>query len=179
MTYRIAMLLVLALVACRRDPVLSPAGVPARPDSAIAALYRAGLAFGDSRGAVTARLGGPDSANTSASPNRHDTTVTDTVRFVRYGRLAYIFLQPARAQHEFLLQVESSAPGRPDLRPLAIGRSSADAIRSRLGAAVRTDSLADTLAFWYTNAGEAADDMVGLYLVRDTLRLVRWVPYVD
>lgn len=179
MRFRITIGLLLALGACRSDPVLAPSGGAGDGDAAVGELYDAGLLFGQTREAVSRRLGRPDSSSVTPSPNRHDTTATDTVRYLRYGRLAYIFLQPAGAQHEFLLEVESAAPGRPDLRPLAIGRSTAAAVRARLGEAGRTDTAADTLAFWYTKPGESADDMVGLFLVRDTLRLVRWQPYVD
>jgi len=177
---RLTLLLLVALAACgKAEPVLGPGESLAAGDSAVASLYRAGLSFGATRLEVSRRLGRPDSTSIAPSPNRHDTTATDTVRFLGFGRLAYIFLQPARAQHEFLLQVETGDPGRPDLRPILIGRTPAGEVRTRLGEPSRTDTLADTLALWYTNPGEAADDMVGLYLLHDTLRLVRWVPYVD
>lgn len=174
-------LALLALAACRNDPVLAPSGAeaPARSGDAVTGIYEAGLAFGATRRDVTRRLGRPDSAHTAPSPNRHDTTATDTVRYLQYRGLAYIFLQPAAAEHEFLLEVESTAPGRPDLGPILIGRSTPADVRARLGEAGRTDTAADTLALWYTRPGESADDMVGLFHVRDTLRLVRWQPYVD
>ena len=180
-------LALLALAACRSDPVLAPsgaeapsrAGAPSSASAAITGIYEAGLAFGAARRDVTRRLGRPDSAHTAPSPNRHDTTATDTVRYLRYRGIAYIFLQPAGAAHEFLLEVESTAPGRPDLGPLRIGRSTPAEVRARLGEAGRTDTVADTLALWYARPGESADDMVGLFHVRDTLRLVRWQPYVD
>jgi hypothetical protein len=180
-------LALLALAACRSDPVLAPSGAeaPVRAEApraggdAVTRIYEAGLAFGATRRDVVRRLGRPDSAHTAPSPNRHDTTATDTVRYLRYRGLAYIFLQPAAAAHEFLLEVESTAPGRPDLGPLSIGRSTPADVRALLGEAGRTDTVADTLALWYTRPGESADDMVGLFHVRDTLRLVRWQPYVD
>ena len=172
-------LLLLAVTACRREPVLAPSGTPGDSSAAIAVLYDAGLSFGATRAALARRLGRADSMSTRPFPNRHDTTATDTVRYLGYGGLAYIFLQPAQARHEFLLQVESTLPGRPDIRPLRIGSSTAASVRGRLGAAGRTDTLADSVALWYTRPGEAADDMVGLYFLRDTLRLVRWQPYVD
>lgn len=174
-------LALLALAACRNDPVLAPSGAeaPAISGDAVSGIYEAGLAFGATRRDVTRRLGRPDSAHTAPSPNRHDTTATDTVRYLRYRGLAYIFLQPAAAAHEFLLEVESTEPGRPDLGTILIGRSTPAAVRARLGEADRTDTIADTLALWYTRPGESAADMVGLFHVRDTLRLVRWQPYVD
>lgn len=184
---RISALALLALAACRSDPVLAPSGADApagaqaqaRSGDAITGIYEAGLAFGATRRDVTRQLGRPDSTHTAPSPNRHDTTATDTVRYLRYRGIAYIFLQPAGAAHEFLLEVESTAPGRPDLGPLRIGRSTPAEVRARLGEAGRTDTAADTLALWYARPGESADDMVGLFHVRDTLRLVRWQPYVD
>ncbi len=172
-------LLLLAVSACRSEPVLAPSGPPGDSSAAIAGLYDAGLSYGATRPTVTRALGRADSVSTRPFPNRHDTTATDTVRYLGYGGLAYIFLQPARARHEFLLQAESTLPGRPDIRPLRIGSSTAASVRTLLGSAGRTDTLADSVALWYTRPGEAADDMVGLYFLRDTLRLVRWQPYVD
>jgi hypothetical protein len=136
------------------------------------------MTFGTTRESIVGRLGAPNRTTAEAEPNRHDASVTDTIRTLYYDELTFTFLEAGGNGREFLLEVDASGD-RPGIPGLAIGRSTRREIVAALGEPQRVDTLADTLALAYATPGEGAEDMVALLTVSDVLRRVRWAPYVD
>ena len=151
---------------------------PAPSDASVTTVYAAGMSFGTTRDSIARRLGAPDRTSVEAEPNRHDASVTDTIRTFYYDDLTFTFLEAGGSGREFLLEVDASG-SRPPLPGLAIGRSTRGDIVTALGEPQRVDTIADTLALAYATPGEGAEDVVALLTVGDVLRRVRWAPYVD
>ena len=177
-----ARLAVVALLAgCSaggQERAVEDAPVPAESEASVATVYAAGLTFGTTRDSVTGRLGAPDRSTAEPEPNRHDASVTDTIRTLRYDDLAFTFLEAGGSGREFLVEVDATGR-RPPLPGLAIGRSTRSDIVAALGEPQRVDTITDTLALAYATPGEGAENVVALLTVGDVLRRVRWAPYVD
>ena len=154
------------------------APVPAESEASVATVYAAGLTFGTTRDSVTGRLGAPHRSTVEPEPNRHDPSVTDTIRALRYDDLVFTFLEAGGSGSEFLVQVDATG-SRPPLPGLRIGRSTRSDIVAALGEPQRVDTMADTVALAYATPGEGAENVVALLTVGDLLRRVRWAPYVD
>lgn len=151
---------------------------PAPPPASVTSVYAAGLTFGATSDSVVRRLGPPRRLMVEPEPNRHDASVTDTIRTVHYDDLTFTFLEAGGSGREFLVEVDAIG-ARPPLPGLAIGRSTRSEIVAALGEPQRVDTIADTLGLVYATPGEGAEDMVALLTVADVLRRVRWAPYVD
>ena len=156
----------------------APAPAAAGPATTVENLYDAGMTFGSTRDSIVQRIGRPERTTTETEPNRHDPSVTDTIRTLHYDELTFTFLEAGGSGREFLLEVDASGR-RPQLPGLAIGRSVRGDITAALGEPQRVDTIADTLALVYATTGPGAENIVALLTVDDTLRRVRWAPYVD
>lgn len=169
------------LVGCATGgvrPAADPVPEPATPAASVTSIYSAGMTFGATRDGVVRRLGTPGRITAEPEPNRHDASLTDTIRTLYYDDLTFTFLEAGGSGREFLVEVDAIG-ARPPLPGLAIGRSTHGEIVAALGEPQRLDTIADTLALAYATPGEGAEDVVALLTVADVLRRVRWAPYVD
>ena len=166
---------VLLLAACAgRGSVYSG---PTGPE-AVAALYERIGMHGETPAAVRRSLGEPQRVERDTVANRHgygtDTTITMLHRGWRHDFLAL------GASGTVILTGRETIDGAVGFPAgLRIGLTTASQLRARLGAPHDTDTVADTTVLSWRHPAMEADSYVELAVVRDTVRMVRWVPYVD
>lgn len=140
---------------------------PAR-DSVLKALEDYGLWFGDDRATVISRLGAPDRIEATASQ-----TPGDSIFALRYA--AASFELSRGADHiEMLHEIRAWGP-LPDLsKVVSLGATTRSDLLAKLGLSdYRSQTLADSSILSYA-LPERPTDLIEFYIVRDTLRLLRW-----
>lgn len=147
--------------------------------SPVERIYDYGLSFGESIAEIEETLGAPTSADTSVEPNRHVRNAADSLFVLRYDRLTFELNRPGPVDRELLTSVALTDADRELPGGVRIGTTTRYDLTSDLGAPESTRSRRDTTILSYTPPSRAADRSVEFHLVDDTLRRVRWVPYVD
>lgn len=149
------------------------------PISSVERIYDYGLSFGEGLAEIEGTLGPPASVDTSLEPNRHVRDATDSLFVLRYDGLAFELNRPGPVDGELLTSVAMTAADRELPGGVRIGATTRNDLADDLGAPESTRSRGDTVVLSYLPPGAAADRFVEFHLVGDTLRRVRWVPYVD
>lgn len=150
-----------------------------RVTSPVERIYDYGLSFGESLAAIERTLGPPPAADTSLEPNRHVRDATDSLFVLHYDGLTFELNRPGPVDGELLASVAMTAADRELPGGVRIGTTARDDLVGDLGVPENTRSRGDTVVLSYTPPGVAADRFVEFHLVGDTLRRVRWAPYVD
>lgn len=147
--------------------------------SPVERLYDYGLSFGGSLSEIERTLGAPASVDTSLEPNRHVREATDSLFVLRYDGLTFELNRPGPVDRELLTSVAMTAADRELPGGVHIGSTTRDELSGEFGAPESARSRGDTTVLSYTPPGRAAERFVEFHLAGDTLRRVRWVPYVD
>ncbi len=145
---------------------------------AVAALYdRIGM-HGDTPAAVRRSLGEPLRVDRNTVPNRHGYG-TDTAITMVHPRWRHEFLALGASGNVLLLGAETTDPTVTFPGGITIGTTTGEVARTRLGPPEAEEARGDsTIATWRHPTHEA-ESYVELAVLRDTVRLLRWVPYVD
>lgn len=146
--------------------------------SSIERIYDYGLSFGEGLSEIETTLGAPASVDTSLEPNRHVRDAIDSLFVLRYDGLTFELNRPGPVDGEFLTSVAMTTADRELPGGVRIGATTRADLADDLGAPASTRSRGDTVVLSYAPTG-AADRFVEFHLAGDTLRRVRWVPYVD
>ena len=163
--------------ACGGGAATDVQPTPVTGDSARVALYDAHLDIGTSRIEVRRNLGQPDSVIGMTRPNRHGAG-TDSVISYGYGKWTFEFLRTENGQ-EFLTGAETTDSTHPLPGDIRIGRTDVQQLLVRLGEPELVTRHGDTTLHNYPRPGEAANSTLQVKLVADTVRSIRWIPYVD
>lgn len=147
--------------------------------SPVERIYNYGMSFGESRSEIEEALGTPLSADTTLEQNRHVRDATDSLFVFRYAGLTFTLNRPGPVDGELLTSVSMTSADRELPGGVRIGTTTRDDLTSRLGTPESTRPRGDTTVLSYRPPGRAADRFVDFHLVGDTLRRVRWIPYVD
>lgn len=147
--------------------------------SPVERVYDHGLSFGESLAEIERTLGAPASVDTSLESNRHVRDATDSLFVLRYDGLTFALNRPGPVDGELLTSVGMTAADRELPGGVRIGTTTRVALSAGLGAPNSTRSRGDTTILTYMPPGRAADRFVEFHLAGDTLRRVRWIPYVD
>lgn len=142
-------------------------------------IYDYGVSFGGSLAEIEGALGAPLSADTSLEQNRHVRDATDSLFVLRYDGLSFELNRPGPVDRELLTSVAMTAADRGLPGGMRIGTTTRGDLTGALGAPESTRSRGDTTILSYTPPDRAADRFVEFHLAGDTLRQVRWIPYVD
>ncbi|MFW6088906.1 MAG: hypothetical protein ACODAB_04075 [Gemmatimonadota bacterium] len=142
-------------------------------------IYDFGLSFGGSVSEITESLGAPTSVDTSVQENRHVPEETDSLFALEYAGLGFELNRPGPVDRDLLTGVSLTSPDRELPGGLRVGVTTDVDLRRRLGEAESRRSRGDTTVLSYAVPGEAANRFVEFLVARDTLRRIRWVPYVD
>lgn len=162
-----------------RSPAAQFAAAPAElPDSNVARAFHLGRSHGSSRTEITARLGDPANVRVELVPNRHGAG-TDSLIRLDYGSRAYWLRRPAGSARELLELVELTARGQPIAGGIVVQRTTFDQLRDRLGQPQQGERRGDTLMVTYRAPGAGPEELIRFDLVRDVVRRVIWIFYVD
>lgn len=161
------------------DTVIEDGETDLRVTSPVERIYDYGLSFGESRSAIEETLGTPLSADTSLEQNRHVRDATDSLFVLRYAGLTFALNRPGPVDGDLLTSVGMTSADRELPGGVRIGSTTRDHLTRRLGTPESTRPRGDTTILSYTPPGRAAERFVEFHVVRDTLRRVRWIPYVD
>lgn len=161
------------------DTVTEPGDTSAQRTTAIERIYDFGLSFGGSVSEITGSLGAPTSVDTSVQENRHVPEESDSLFALEYSGLEFKLNRPGPVDRDLLTSVSLSSPERDLPGGLRVGATTGTALTRSLGEAESTRSRGDTMVLSYAVPGDAADRFVEFHVARDTLRRVRWIPYVD
>ncbi len=140
----------------------------------IRSLYDNGTAGIASRQDAIRRFGAPTRLEvTEVNPTSRDSMIVVT----HPGRL-HRFLRSGARRRDFLVEAQLSQPGATLPGPIRIGRTT----RADLAALPAWDeetTTGDTTVVAWKRPDELTPSWVEVSLVRDTVRLVRWLPYVE
>lgn len=150
-----------------------------RGTSPVERIYDYGLSFGESISEIEETLGAPLGADTSLEQNLHVREATDSLFVLRYPGLTFELNRPGPVDGDLLTSVGMTSADRELPGGVRIGTTTRDHLTSRLGAPESTRTRVDTTISSYIPPGRAAERFVEFHVVRDTLRRVRWIPYVD
>jgi len=167
--------------AARQDvepPRVTPSANPATEDSLVLALFDYGLAFGETRAAIAGALGAPTHTASRTTENPY-TPTTDSLFDLAYPGLRFWLMRLGADGRELLGNVELTAAERVLPGGVRCGSTSRETLTRLLGEPRRVDVLGDTLVMSYPRPIADAEEFVQLYVVRDTVRMVRWALYVD
>lgn len=145
---------------------------------AVAALYERIDMHGQSPAAVRRSLGEPLRVDRDTVPNRHGYG-TDTVIVLVHDGWRHMFLALGASDRVLLTGVETTDRAVTLPAGIRVGETTDAQVRARLGAPEREEAVVDTTVLSWRHPTMEAESFVELALVRDTVRLVRWVPYVD
>lgn len=161
------------------DTVIEDGESDDRATSPVERIYDYGLRFGESRSEIEEALGAPLSADTSLEQNRHVRDATDSLFVLRYAGLTFELNRPGPVTGELLTSVGMTSADRELPGGVRIGTTTRNHLTSRLGTPESTRPRGDTTILSYTPPGRAAERFVEFHVAGDTLRRVRWIPYVD
>ncbi len=147
-------------------------------DSLLQTVYDYGLAFGETRAQITAKLGLPQSAFPRTTQNTY-TAATDSIFDVRYPGLRFWIIRLGADGREFLggVQVTDSTPVLPG--GIRCHLTTRQTVRELLGDPSHSTYAGDTLVAYYARLSIGPDEYVQFRFLLDTLRLVHWDLYVD
>ena len=151
---------------------------PRARDSLLQALFDYGLAFGETRAALMAGLGAPASAHTSTTEDPY-TATTDTLFELRYPGLRFRLLFVSGDGREFLTNVELVGTDRELPAGIRCQVTTRATLARLLGKPDHAHVLGDTVVISYPRPTIGAEEYTQFYVVRDTVRQVRWALYVD
>lgn len=153
----------------------SSAGVgPSRDTRTISALYDAGTKGLENRRDALRRFGPP----TALEVTEVVRTSRDSVIVVTHPGRLHRFVRSGARRRDFLVEAQLSQPGATLPGPIRIGRTT----RADLAALPASDeetTTGDTVVVAWKRPDELTASWVEVSLVRDTVRLVRWLPYVE
>lgn len=153
-------------------------GRPPEPVT-VGELFQSGLRFGTTRAEIREALGAPREVDVRTAPNRHVRDATDSLITLRYDGLSFGLNRPGPVERDLLTEVDLTDAGVPLPGALRLGGTSVLEAATLLGPPDATRTAGDTTVNEYAVPGEGAEDRVELHFVGDTLRRVRWSPYVD
>lgn len=188
-TALVASLALLVLAAC------TPAGSPAIlldgamtpvaftsptavADSNVARFIEVGRSAGTSRREITRALGDPRSTRAELTPNRHQPGNDSLIR-LDYGSRVFWVRRPVGGDRELLEVAEFSAPGARVGNGVIVDRTSFEDLRERFGQPYGGERRGDTLMVSYRLPGAGLHESVRFDLVKERVRRVVWVFYVD
>ena len=148
------------------------------PDSNVARVFHVGRSVGSSRREITATLGFPDSMRAEPVPNRHGPGLDSLFR-LDYGTRIYWVRRPANADHELLEIVEILDRNQPFPGGIVVNKTSFEELRARLGQPIEGKKRGDTLMVTYRAPGDGAEEFIRFDLVKEIVRRVVWIFYVD
>jgi hypothetical protein len=147
-------------------------------DSNVARFIAVGRSAGASRREITGALGDPRSMRAELTPNRHQPGSDSLIR-LDYGSRVYWVRRPVGSSRELLEVVEFSEPGLRVGDGVVVDRTSFDDLRSRFGQPYGGERRGDTLMVSYRLPGAGIHETVRFDLVRERVRRVVWIFYVD
>lgn len=147
---------------------------PSADAHTIRSLYDNGTAGIANRQDAIRRFGAP----TRLEVTEVDATSRDSMIVVTHPGRLHRFLRSGARRRDFLVEAQLSQPGATLPGPIRIGRTTR-ADLATLPAWDEETTTGDTVVVAWKRPGEDAASWVEVSLVRDTVRLVRWLPYVD
>lgn len=178
---------VVSLAACgraatgpRRSSSLAPdtRSSATLPDTNVARIFHWGRSVGSSRREISTRLGDPVSVRVEPTPNRHGPGL-DSIFRLDYGTRVYWVRRPAGSERELLELAEYTERGQRLAGDVVIQKTTFEQLRERFGQPIEGKRRGDTLMVTYRAPGEGADEFVRFDLVKDIVRRVVWIFYVD
>jgi hypothetical protein len=191
----LVLLSALALCACARTseregsasrtahvPDATP-GLPSTPnstevsarDSVLKLLDDYGRSFGEDRASVISRLGTPHHVATRVALDgtRMALGGADSTIVLRYLYASFELSLPKADYPETLwtIRVWGRLPGLPPM--ISFGSTTRSDVTTMLGPPDYSDMIADSTVLSY-GSPKAATDLINLYMVRDTLRVLEW-----
>ena len=151
----------------------------ANRDSLVSAMAAVGRSFGESRAALRASLGPPDSVTTQVLANRHVAGETDSGFVWWYRGRRFGVLRPGPVGRDLLLSTDLWDPSQSLPGGIRVDRTRWESVEPVLAPASRQEMGADTAVLVYLWPPDGAADEVRFMFVADTLRRVTWVFYVD
>jgi hypothetical protein len=148
------------------------------PDSNVARVFHVGRSHGSTRDELAARFGEPDAVRVDTVPNRHGPG-TDSLFKLDYGSRIYWVRRPANMDREILELVEIFERNQPLAGGVVVNRTTFEQLRDKLGQPLEGKRSGDTLMVTYRAPGEGADEYVRFDLVKDVVRRVVWIFYVN
>lgn len=147
-------------------------------DSALISIHKLGRSFGETRSGIRRRLGAPLYSSAEVSRSRYSPGMDSVIRWSYSGR-SFSIIRVAFDTREFLLKTEITDPHERLPAGIRIGQSTRREIVAAFGSADAEKTVADTLVLSITPPSQVYEDVVDFYLVRGTLRKIRWFFYVD
>jgi hypothetical protein len=147
-------------------------------DSALVAVHKFGSRFGETRGAIRQALGAPPHRSAEVPHSRYAAGMDSVIKWSYPGR-SFSIIRVAFDTREFLLKTEIT--DRQERLParIRIGQSTKREIITAFGATNTEETVADTLILSFSPPWQFYEDTIDFYLVRGTLRKIRWFFYVD
>jgi hypothetical protein len=176
--------LAIGAVACGRTaapPLTMPEPSPVArtaPDSNVARVFHLGRSTGQSRREIHAKLGDPRSMRADTVPNRHGPGLDSLFR-LDYGTHVFWVRRPANADHELLELVEIFESNRRLPGGIVVNKTTFEQLRARLGQPIEGRKRGDTLMVTYRAPGDGADEFIRFDLVKEIVRRVVWIFYID
>jgi hypothetical protein len=158
------------------SPVAQPTpydGAGGRFDS----LHAWGMRWGTTRAEITARLGPPTRRSAAAEKNRH-TDVMDTVYVLEYGGLRFQVRWTASSGDLLTAVTLSNDPGNLP-GGVRVGSTTRQGVALILAVEPERSAVGDSALDAYLLPSRESPEYVQFYFVRDTLRRIAWIPYVD
>lgn len=147
-------------------------------DSVLVAIHKFGSRFGETRRAIRQALGAPSHRSAEVSHSRYAAGMDSIIKWSYPGR-SFSIRRVAFDTREFLLKTEIT--NRHERLPagIRIGQSTKPEIIAAFGAENTEETDADTVILSFSPPSQFYEDVIDFYLVRGTLRKIRWWFYVD
>ena len=144
---------------------------PPTRDSALKLLRDYGRWFGDDRATVISRLGAPPHIATRTATNG-----IDTLFLLEYPNASFLVSRGTADQIEILPDIRARGP-LPGLPPvISLGLTTRSTLLTILGSPDYTKVLTDSTVLSYQLPN--VTDLIEFYIVRDTVRVLRWRFYM-
>jgi hypothetical protein len=126
-----------------------------------------GRRFGDDRATTISRLGTPNRVRTQATSNG-----IDTIFVLEYRGASFEFVRRTANHRDYLMEfrVWEQLPGLPPA--ISLGSTTRSNVVTMLGPPQYSAMIADSAVISYEAPG--GPDLIEVYVVRDTVRVLRW-----
>lgn len=147
-------------------------------DSNVSRFIALGRSAGASRQEIANALGDPRSTRAELTPNRHQPGSDSLIR-LDYGSRVYWVRRPVGSSRELLEVVEFFERGQRVGDGVVVDRTSFEDLRVRFGQPHGGERRGDTLMVSYRLPGAGIHETVRFDLVKERVRRVVWIFYVD